>query len=544
MSKPFNAPCGILPAQQFDVSRRLFMRHASTMGALAGAGAPLALNLLAAGTAAAQTAGDYKALVCIFLFGGNDAYNMVLSTDGANGAAPPTAGSAWDIYSATRNQAPDSIALLAPGVAAVGTAAAGSPSRLGGVLPLSPLTTTGVNAGRSFALHPLMGSLRTLFNTDRRLAVVPNIGPLIRPTTKAQYSLSSHPKPASLFSHNDQQNTWQALGPEGTTRGWGGRMGDVVASMNSRTVFTSVSASGNAVWLAGQNVQQYQVGTGGAIRLGADTNGNVYGSASVAAALQRIARGGRGSHVFEADLAAVSSRSIDAESTLRTALTAASDPLFGTTPASGNYNANNDPKLQYDNPLTGNKAANSLAQQLQVVARMIQAGMNGATGARRQVFFVSMGGFDTHDLQNRNQADLMARLSHAMQYFDTTLGGLNARNAVTTFTASDFGRTFTSNGDGTDHGWGSHHFVMGGAVKGGDFYGAFPTLARKNTNNNNFDGSPDQLGNGAMLPTTSVDQLGATLGRWFGLSDTQIGDIFPNLANFNLSTRNLGFMNA
>ena len=130
MSKPFNAPCGILPAQQFDVSRRLFMRHASAMGALAGAGAPLALNLLAAGTAAAQTAGDYKALVCIFLFGGNDAYNMVLSTDGANGAAPPTAGSAWDIYSATRNQAPDSIALLAPGVAAVGTAAAGSGTRM------------------------------------------------------------------------------------------------------------------------------------------------------------------------------------------------------------------------------------------------------------------------------------------------------------------------------------------------------------------------------------------------------------------------------
>ena len=122
------------------------------------------------------------------------------------------------------------------------------------------------------------------------------------------------------------------------------------------------------------------------------------------------------------------------------------------------------------------------------------------------------------------------------------LGNINARNNVTTFTASDFGRTFTSNGDGTDHGWGSHHFVMGGAVKGGELYGRFPVLAVKNANNNNFDASADQLGNGALLPTASVDQLGATLGAWFGLSPTQVADIFPNLNNFNASSRNLGFM--
>jgi uncharacterized protein (DUF1501 family) len=200
MNKPSSLQQRGLPAQQLDVSRRLFMRHASAMGALAGAGAPLALNLLAAGTAAAQTAGDYKALVCIFLFGGNDAYNMVLSTEGANGAAAATASSSWDAYVATRNQAPDSIALLAPGVAALGSAAVGSPARLGGVLPISPLTTTGANAGRSFALHPVMGSLRTMFDTDRRLAILPNIGPLIAPTTKTQYGQRSHPKPASLFS--------------------------------------------------------------------------------------------------------------------------------------------------------------------------------------------------------------------------------------------------------------------------------------------------------------------------------------------------------
>ncbi len=523
-----NAMSPSLPASQ--CARRLFLQHAGAMGLLAGAGAPLALNLLAAGSAAAQSAPDYKALVCLFLFGGNDAYNMVLPTDEAS----------WQAYGATRNQAPDSIALLAAGTAPLATAAAGSPARLGGVLPIAALNASGLNNGRSFALHPLMGTLQSMFDTDRRLAIMPNIGPLIRPTTKAQYALASHPKPASLFSHNDQQNTWQALAAEGVTQGWGGRMGDALAALNTRTAFTSVCASGNAVWLAGRSVQQYQVSTNGAIRMGADSAGRLYGSTDLAAALQRVASRSRGTQVFEADLAAVSARSIDAETTLRTALRPASDAAFGTAPASGSYNANNDPKLQYDNPLTGAKAASALAQQLQVVARMVDAGLSGATGVRRQVFFVSLGGFDTHDLQNRNHADLMARLAHALRYFDTALGALGARANVTTFTASDFGRTFTSNGDGTDHGWGGHHFVMGGAVKGGDLYGRFPTLGPKNANNNNFDSSADQLGNGALLPEVSVDQLGATLGRWFGVTDSALADIFPNLANFDAARRDLG----
>ncbi len=519
-----------VPDLQTPASRRAFLRHATALSALAGAGAPLAINLLAAGSAAAQAATDYRALVCIFLYGGNDAYNTVLATDTAS----------WDPYTAVRNQAPDSIALLPVGTVPSAAAAAGSPGRLGGVLPLTPTNAQ----GRAFALHPLLGSLQTLFNTDKRLAIVPNIGTLVMPTTKAQYALASHPRPASLFSHNDQQNTWQALAPEGATRGWGGRMGDALASMNSRTLFTAVSAAGNAVWLAGQTVQQYQVSTNGPIRMGADSNGRIYGSTDVNAALQRIVSGARGTHLMHADLAAVSARSIDAEATLRTALRPASDAAFGTAPASGNYNANNDPKLQYDHPINGNRAVNSLAQQLQVVARMIDAGISGATGARRQVFMVSLSGFDSHDLQNRNHADLMARLAHGMRYFDTALGALGARNNVTAFIASDFGRTFTSNGDGTDHGWGGHHFVMGGAVRGGDLYGRFPTLGAKNANNNAFDSSADLLSNGAMLPTTAVDQLGATLGRWFGLSDGQLADIFPNLANFNAGVRNLGFMTA
>ncbi len=509
-------------------SRRHFLRQAGAMSALVGTGAaPLALNLAALGAASAQAAGEYRALVCLFLYGGNDAYNMVLPTD----------ASSWNAYSVTRTQAPDPIALLAPGTAPVPTAPAGSPARLGGVLPILPARPQ----ARTFALHPLLGTLRTLFDTDKRLAILPNIGPLILPTDKVQYGQATHPKPPRLFSHNDQQTTWQALGPEGTTRGWGGLMGDVLASQNSLPIFTAISAAGNAVFLSGNSTLQYQVNTGGAVPLGVNTAGQVYGSADVGAALLRIVKTPRNTHPYDADLADVARRSIDAELTLRTALRAASDPAFGTPPASGGYNANNDPKLQYLNPLTGNLAANGLAQQFQIVARLIDAGLRGATQAKRQVFFVSLGGFDTHDFQNRNQADLMARLAQALKYFDDTLGGLNARNQVTTFTGSDFGRTFTSNGDGTDHGWGSHHFVMGGAVNGGDLYGRFPTLALKNTNNNNFDGSPDQLGNGSLLPGISVDQLGNTLGRWMGLSDTTLAGIFPNLANFNASVRDLGF---
>src|SRR5258706_676535 len=197
-----------------NASRRLFLRHAGAMSATVGAGAaPFALNLAALGTASAQTASDYRAIVCIFLFGGNDSINMVLPTD----------TSSWAAYSAVRNQAPESIALLAQGVAPNVAAGVGSPARLGGVLPITPLNAQ----GRTFALHPLMGTLQTMFNADKRLAILPNTGPLIMPTSKAQYGQSTFPKPARLYSHNDQANTWQSFKPEGATTGWGGRLGDL-----------------------------------------------------------------------------------------------------------------------------------------------------------------------------------------------------------------------------------------------------------------------------------------------------------------------------
>ncbi len=497
-----------------SASRRHFLRQAGALSALGTVGAPLALNLAAMGSAAAQSAGGYKALVCVFMFGGNDAYNTVLPTDATS----------WANYLSIRNQAPDPIALLAPGTAP-NTASGDVRMRMGGVLPIAPARAQ----GRSFAMHPAMDDAQRLFDIDKRLAIVANVGPLKAPTTKAQYAQLSYPRPANLFSHNDQQNTWQTFEPEGGTLGWGGRLGDLVVAGNTQSMFTSISASGNAVWLAGQNVRQYQVGNNGAIRMGVRANGRIFESAEVAAALERIARRPRSNHMFEQDMTAVAARSLDAEALLRNALPAATDPMFAGSLA---YVDPNSP--------TGATANNPLAQQMQVVARMIQAGRSGALGVRRQVFFVSLGGFDTHDNQNYTQPRLLAQLSHALAWLDTALGNMGARNDVTTFTASDFGRTFTSNGDGTDHGWGSHQFVMGGAVRGGDIYGNFPVLGTKNANNNGFDSSPNQLQNGSLLPEVAVDQFGATLAKWFGVADGTLNTVFPNLGAF--STRDLGFM--
>lgn len=502
-----------------QASRREFLRRAAALSAY-GAAAPLTLGLGGIGSAAAQTAaGDYKALVCVFMYGGNDTFNMVLPTDAAS----------WASYAAVRTQAPDPIALKLPGTPANTGAGGGSPDRLGGALAIAPVNTQ----SRTFALHPLMSGVKELFD-QKKLAILPNIGPLVRPTTKAQYKTDSFPKPAKLFSHNDQQSTWQTLRPEGATIGWGGRMGDLLASSNSMGVFTSVSASGTSAWLSGESVRQYQVANSGAIRIGGGGT-SLYGSNVALAKMKSIMRTSRSSHLFEQDHAAVVARSIDAEVTLSGALPAANTAPYGTP---GLANGAADPLLQYIN-VDGGRSTNDLAQQLQVVARTI--GARSALGARRQVFFVSIGGFDTHDSQNRNHANLMSKLSHGLAYFNSTLTAMGVAEQVTTFTGSDFGRTFTSNGDGTDHGWGAHHFVMGGAVKGGDLYGVFPQLGVSDGRGDWT--SPDQLGNGSLLPTSSVDQLGATLGRWFGATDAQMLDVFPNLANFDASARNLGFMN-
>jgi uncharacterized protein (DUF1501 family) len=489
--------------KHLPATRREFLRIASVLGGSVGAaGAPFALNLAALGSAAAQTGGDYKALVCLFLFGGNDSANMVLPTDTAS----------WTAYTTLRGQAPDPIALRPPGTAPDASAPGGSPAALGGVLPLNPaFTVAAQNSSRGLALHPAMTEARALFDVDARLAILANAGPLVTPITKAEYRANTKPRPAKLFSHNDQQSTWQALSPEGARVGWGGQLGDLVASMNGpSTLFTNISATGNAVFLAGRSVFQYRVGSNGAVTIGG-LNGSLFGSAEASAQLRSIITRDN-ENLFAKEYAAITRRSIDAQAAFQGAFAAST--VAAPTP--------------YFNPTTRATASNSAAQQLHTVARIIEA--RQALGTRRQIFFVSLGGFDTHDGQNRSHTSLMARLSHALKYFDDAMGALGQRNNVTLFTASDFGRTFTSNGDGTDHGWGAHHLVLGGAVRGREVYGRFPTVGIDHD---------DEVSRGNLIPGIAVDQIGATLGRWLGASEGDLDLVFPNLRNFD---RNLGFV--
>ncbi len=497
-------------------------------------------SLQAMGQASAQTASNYKAIVCVFLAGGNDTFNTVLATDDES----------WAAYESVRSLGTSPIALKKVGTAPVATAPNGSPERLGGVLALSPVTA--LAGGRALALHPNLTRLQDLFNTQRRLAVIANVGPLIQPVTKAQVVAIAQGRagssqgvslPPKLYSHNDQQSAWQSMGAEGATQGWGGRLVDAYVPPGTQPgYYGAISVAGSSVWLAGQRVRPYQLSPGGPVVMGNynATNGtsSIYGSGPLVDAIRRIASNGmagtgaagkpRMGHVLMADMGTVSERSIQAEALLTKAFKDNPVTAAPLGPAS---------RLQYSGT-----TVNGLATQLQAVARVIAA--RSSLGAGRQVFFVQMGGFDTHDNQNVQHADLMARLDHALGYFDETLGNLEAaghtglRSMVTAFTASDFGRTFTSNGDGTDHGWGAHHFVLGGAVRGGQVYGRVPKLAPKNANNNSFDGSDDQLGNGVLLPTTSVEQLGATLAKWFEVP--QPGQVFTNLGRF--ASSDLGFM--
>ncbi len=449
-----------------DSSRRHLLQTASALSVL-GAASPLALNL-AGLSAAAQSAEDYRALVCVFLFGGNDQSNTVVPFDSAE-------------FAGYTNARP-SIARPATDFTSLGAVAS--------------------QGGRSFALPNEFAPLAALFGSGK-LAIVANVGPLITPTTNTQYQNASVPLPPKLFSHNDQQSVWQSSGAEGATSGWGGRMADLIAAGNTNQTFTAISVSGSAVFLSGRTVLQYQIGTNGPVAINGLT-GSLFGSSSAGAVLQQLITATRPG-MFENEYDRVTARAIAANATLSGALGAA--PVLTTVFPTGN----------------------SLADQLKMVARAI--GVRQAVGARRQVFFVSLGGFDTHDFQLRDQPTLHTTLAAALDAFYQATVELGVASLVTTFTASDFGRTLTSNGDGSDHGWGSHHFVLGGAVKGGSIYGAFPTIAL---------GTAEDVGSGRLLPTSAVDQYAATLAKWFGVADTDVASVVPNLANF--PTRNLGFM--
>ncbi len=461
---------------QNNESRRAFLKRASALS-VAGIAAPWALNLAAMAEAAAATASDYKALVCVFLYGGNDYANTVVPYDGAS-------------YAAYQQMRPS----FAYGHAAL------SPTVLNPVG--APLDSAGM--AHSYALAPELAPLLPLFDAGQ-LGVILNVGTLVQPTTKLQYTSKSVKLPPKLFSHNDQQSVWQSSSPEGATSGWGGRIGDLFESGNGNATFTCVNVSGNAVFMSGRSAVQYQVSTGGSVPL-AGLKTPLFGSSACSDALRTLVSQPR-SHLLENEYSRVTKRSIDADVVLTGALAAA--PALATAFPAGN----------------------GLADQLKMVARMIAAGP--ALGAKRQVFFVSMGGFDNHDAMLTAHPGLLSGVAGALAAFQKATAELGLADKVTTFTASDFGRTMSGNNDGSDHGWGSMHFVMGGAVKGQRFYGTAPVVAN---------GGPDDVGQGRLLPTTSVDQLAATLGKWMGVSDSDLLGMLPSLVNYNASARNLGFV--
>jgi len=359
-----------------------------------------------------------------------------------------------------------------------------------------------------YALAPQLAGLKTIWDQGK-LAVQLNVGPLVKPTTLAQYNSTNevaNPLSPKLCSHNDQQTSWQANGSEGSTIGWGGRLGDIAlanSSNNPNSLLTCISAAGNAVFVAGRDALQYQISAGNATTPGAAIRINGLASSTPAplrdALTALITKNSQ--HVLENEYAVVTRRSIALEGVVNGALGNVATPF----------------------------ANNPLAFQLKIVARLL--GARSVLNMRRQVFFVSLGGFDNHNSLMNDHPTLMQRVNDAMSAFYAATVELGIADKVTTFTASDFGRTLSSNADGSDHGWGSHHFVMGGAVNGGRFYGTAPHVSIQ---------TDDQVGQGRLLPSTSVDEFAATLARWFGCSASELPGILPNIGNY--SNTNLGFV--
>ncbi len=452
-------------------TRRSVLRRGSGIAAL-GAAAPLAHGLLSASDAAAATGtDDYRALVCIFLYGGNDHPNTLVPYDGAN----------YSRYKKIRGGGSFARKDLADTV-------------------LTPRVAQTLTDDLQYSFAPYLPRLKVLFDGGK-LAPVLNVGSLVTPITRAQFDGNNralYPLPPKLFSHNDQQCYWQALGSEGSSIGWGGRIGDYAMAANDHSLLTCISASGNAVFVSGDKVLQYQVSPKGAIPV-IPIQDPKYASPAMAAALQQlITRPSR--HAMENELGILARRSIEMEGIVNGALS----------------------KLNLQSSFDLVPGDNSLADQLGIVARLIAA--RGELGSRRQVFFVSLDGFDHHSDLSRKHNDLMQKLDEAVAAFYIATVELGVASQVTTFTASDFGRTLVNNGDGSDHGWGSHHFIIGGAVKGGRYFGTAPHISAT---------TDDQVGQGRLLPSTAIDQYAATLARWFGVPDSEMATILPNIGNFD-----------
>lgn len=448
----------------YSPNRRTFIRQAAC-AALGTTGLLNTIFDLRKLSAATGPASDYKALVCLFLYGGNDANNVIIPHD-ANGYAS---------YSAARG------ALAIPQAS---------------VLPLT------LSGGRDFGFHPNLPELQALFNQGK-LGLVSNVGTLVAPITRAQYLSGGAAVPPQLFSHSDQSVQWQTSWPDQPARtGWGGRAADLLQSLNPNSrVSLTISIAGTNTFEVGNTVIPYQITPSGTIAL-AGFNGSTNANIRLQAFKDLLAQPHH--NLFEQAYADTVSRSIADNDFITTAL-------------------NGVPALTTVFPNT------SLGQQLSMVAKMIGARTN--LSMQRQIFFVSVGGYDTHGDQLAAQANLLTELSQGLKAFYDATVEMGLAQSVTTFTASDFGRTYPTNGGGSDHGWGSHQFVMGGSVLGGDLYGTFPTLAVN---------GPDDTGQGRWIPTTSVDEFSATMATWFGLASSDLSTVFPNIGRF--AHPNLGFL--
>lgn len=483
-------------AMNFD--RRKFLCR--TAHAALGASIYSALGNLQLVRAAAQTNysfSDYKALICVFLYGGNDGFNMVVPTDATHYAQYQTVRP--NIALAQNTLLP----LNAP------ASGAGSPGD-----------------GGTYGFHSAMPDLQALFNqASSPVAIVANVGTLVQPVTKAQYQNGSIALPPQLFSHADQQAYWQSSPPTNApTTGWGGRICDLLAGANTSSLPMLNSLSGEDAFMRGNSPNNYIMNAANAATIEApdswDTDPN-----NLQAAFDALRAAGTQANALERTYAAQLNHSISTAAQINAAIGATGMPQFETF----------FPSISNDD----------LDRQLCTVAKLIWAANNnvsGYAGQKRQVFFVSTSSFDTHDKELTVQSGLLGLVSKSLAGFYRALNSVGLASSATAFTASDFGRTQSCNDDGTDHGWGSHHLVVGGAVKGGKFYGdniagtgtaAMPSLARSANN-------PNDAGYGQIIPTTSVDQYAATLASWFGLGASDIALLFPNLANFN--TRNLGFV--
>ena len=475
-------------------SRRDFLRQAACLlGGVSLASTFESFGLVSALAGEAAEAADYRALVCVFLNGGNDSNNTIVPLDGEYAA-----------YSSVRGGA-------------------------GLAIPQASLLPVNPASGRQFGLHPNLVELQSLFN-QQKLAVVCNTGPLVEPLTRSSY-LGGGRRPYQLFSHSDQVNQWQnaiATGPSQT--GWGGRLADRVAPQNGAATFPQVvSIAGISLFVTGVNARPLAISDSNT-QLSRVLPLNLYQSgASVSPATTYTS-----AEVQARRLAFDQLRGYD----LSTSLVKASSDITSQALATSAALASSDSTLTTAFPNT------SLGRQLLQVARLVKANLSPADptkalNMKRQIFFVSIGGFDNHNNQGTtagNHPTLLLQVSQAMKAFYDATVELGVQNEVTTFTISDFGRTFkpagTGAGVGSDHGWGGHHFVMGGSVRGGDFYGRFPTLAL---------GGPDDTDtSGRWIPSTSVEQYAATLATWYGLPSSDLSYAFPLVNRF--ASANLGFM--